>query len=145
MRVTVTHEQWPLARPFRISYQTIDSIDVLVAEVDDGTSVGRGEGVPFDRFEGPIAHSLEMAHAAADAVRGGATRTDLLERVPASAGRNALDCALWDLEARRSGVAAWRLAGAPHFHPLPVTYTVGIDERDELAAGAPAADEPGRG
>ncbi len=139
--VEVTHEEWALARPFRISYQTISSIDAIVATISDGAFTGRGEGVPFDRFEGPLEQSLAAAHAAADAVRRGASRADLLELCAAGSGRNALDCALWDLEAQRAGRPAWSLAGLDRFGPLPVTFTIGIDHPDEMARQAAAATQ----
>lgn len=137
--VTIAHEKWPLERPFRIAYQSITDIDVIVATVSDGTHVGRGEGVPFDRFEGPFEQSLAAAQGAADAVRRGASRHDLIDECAPTAGRNALDCALWDLESRRAGQPVWRLAGLERFGALPVTFTVGIDRPDVMARHAAAA------
>ena len=139
--VAVAHEQWALARPFRIAYQTISSIDAIVATVSDGECTGRGEGVPFDRFEGTLEQSLAAAHAAADAVRHGASRADLLATCAAGSGRNALDCALWDLESQRAGRPAWAMAGLDRLAPLPVAFTIGIDHVDEMARQAAAATQ----
>src|ERR1700733_10201384 len=113
-----TLEHWPLAGAFTISRGSKTEAVVVTVEITDGTHTGRGECVPYARyFESPesVMTFIEMMepHFAR-----GMDRMKLQHAMPAGAARNALDCAFWDLECKKTGCAAHELAGLPE--PKPV-------------------------
>jgi L-Ala-D/L-Glu epimerase len=132
-------ERIPVQGSFTISRGAKTHVDVVVAEVGDGSHIGRGEGTAI-YYKGD---SAELALAAlggiADAVAAGASRADLLALLPAGAARNALDCALWDLEAKQSGVRVWQRLGLPVPQPLLTAYTISLGDPASMAEAARAA------
>ncbi len=102
-KLTVTHEAWPLATPFRISRGVKTIADVVVVEITENGIRGRGEGVPYPRYGESVSSVLEEVRGLERSIAEGLTREDLQDRIPAGAARNALDCALWDLDARLDG------------------------------------------
>ncbi len=139
--LTVTTERWPLERPFRISRGVKREAHVVVATVGEGEHVGRSESVPYPRYGESADGVVAALEALADDVAGGLERSALAERLPAGAARNALDCALWDLEAKRAGRPAWALAGLTEPVPVLTAETIGIDA--PAAMGARAAELEG--
>jgi L-alanine-DL-glutamate epimerase-like enolase superfamily enzyme len=137
-RLRVRVERWPLARPFVIARGTKTTAEVVVAEIADCGTVGRGEGVPYARFGETVDGVVEMVRSSGAAVAGGLDRAGLLTQLPAGAARNAIDCALWDLEAKLSGRCAWHLAGVP---PPRRTMTA---ETVSLGTAAAMADQASR-
>ncbi|MCP5368193.1 MAG: L-Ala-D/L-Glu epimerase [Hyphomicrobiales bacterium] len=137
-RLFARAETWPLARPFAISRGTKTEAQVVVAEVADGPRRGRGECVPYARYGETVAQVLADIEAMAGAVAGGLDRDALRAAMPAGAARNALDCALWDLEAKAAGRRAWDLAGLPAPGPVTTAETIGVDT--PAAMGARAAE-----
>ena len=129
-------ERLPYRAPFRISGHTFtESPAVFVTLRQDGLE-GRGEaaGVYFlDDTPPRIAATLESLRATIEA---GITRAELQELLPTGGARNALDCALWELEARRARQPAWRLAGIDRIRPLVTTFTLGAEAPSEMAAAA---------
>lgn len=117
-------EKLRLKSPFRISGYTFLDVDVIVATLDDGTWQGRGEagGVYYlgDEPDGMLA----TIEANRESIESGLSREDLRNLLPPGGARNAIDCALWELEARRAGVPAWQLAGNAPPRPLLTTFTV---------------------
>ena len=126
-------DRFALSRPFRISRGVRTAAEVVTVEISAGGHIGRGEGVPYARYGETVDSSLAEIEAARSAVEAGADRIQLLSLMRAGAARNAVDCALWDLEAKtaRRGVAsligaslgAWVLAarlgtGVPTAPPL---------------------------
>lgn len=113
-------------------------VDVVVCEVTDGTHVGMGEGTPI-YYEG------ETAELCADAINmrmkqnRPVSREDLLQTMMEGAARNALDCALWDLEARQAGKPLWQLAGLPDPKPLVTAITISLDDPAAMKAAATKA------
>lgn len=138
MRFEARVERWPMRSPFRISGQEFIEAEMLVVELRDGDHVAHGEacGVYY-RGDGP-GRMLDMALSVGDAVTAGADRTALQDLLPDCGARNAVDCALWDLEARRTGRPVWALAGLAASVPLPSFFTIGIDTPDVMAARARA-------
>lgn len=137
--LTARIERFETARPFVIARGAKTHVDVVVAEVRDGAFAGRGEGTPiYYKGDSPEA-ALAAVCAMADAIRDGARRTDLLDLMPAGAARNALDSALWDLEAKRAGTRVWALAGLPAPRPLLTAYTISLGEPGAMAAAAAEA------
>jgi L-alanine-DL-glutamate epimerase-like enolase superfamily enzyme len=138
--VRLSIERFPYRQPFRISGHVFTETAVLLAEIDDGTQVGRGEGAGVFYLGDDADHMLRQAESVRAAIEGGADRLALQQLLPAGGARNALDCALWDLEAKRAGVPAWQLAGLAPPRPLLSTLTLGADTPERMAAAAVALD-----
>ncbi len=137
-RLVVRAESWPLRTPFTISRGTKTEAHVVVAEISDGDAVGRGECVPYPRYGETVADVVARIEALAAAVGDGLDRDGLRRALPAGAARNALDCALWDLEAKRTGRPVWRLAGLAEPAPLETAFTIGLGPPTAMAATARA-------
>ncbi|HZH05825.1 MAG TPA: dipeptide epimerase, partial [Lautropia sp.] len=97
------HEQFPLNRPFRIARGVKTAADVITVSIRQGDVTGRGEGVPYPRYGESVEGALAAVEQVRDFIEQGGSRDALLQAMPAGAARNAVDCALWDLEARLSG------------------------------------------
>ncbi len=139
MLLSVRIDTWPLRSPFRISRGTMTSLQVIVVEIDDREGArGRGEAAGVE-YEGETPQSmLAQIESVRAQIESGIDRESLLHLLPAGGARNALDCALWDLEAKRSGVPAWQAAGLATIAPMPTAYTIGIGSLEEVAAKAEA-------
>jgi L-alanine-DL-glutamate epimerase-like enolase superfamily enzyme len=135
MKITATVEHWPFKQPFHITGHTFDGIDVLLVTVEAGGLSGRGEAAGV-YYKGDTPQRMAAQVEALAAGAGGFGREDLLRLLPAGGARNALDCALWDLEARQVGRPAWRLAGMDGLKPLLTTFTIGADDPAAMAAMA---------
>lgn len=135
-QLTARAELWPLREPFRISRGVKTDAHVVVAEVTDGEHVGRGECVPYQRYGESVAGVLTQIDALAESVTRGLDRDTLRAIVPPGAARNAVDCALWDLEARAAGRAVWQLAGLPAPRPLTTAFTLSLDTPSNMEAAA---------
>jgi L-alanine-DL-glutamate epimerase-like enolase superfamily enzyme len=135
-RLSARLERWPLAAAFVISRGSKSEAEVVVAEIADRDHRGRGEAVPYARYgetpEGVIAQ-IESVRVRMEA---GAGRDELQDLLPAGAARNALDCALWDLEAKRSGSRAWALAGLARLDPVKTCYTISMASPADMAEAA---------
>ncbi len=126
-KLTLEHRSHPLHSPFRISRGVRYAAEVVTAEVTQGNHTGRGEGVPYARYGESVDSVLGQMEAQRAALCTGMGRDELRARLPAGAARNALDCALWDLESKLSGVPVWAaLARAPHA-PVVTALTISID------------------
>ena len=134
MKVSAQLENWPIARPFTISRATKRTAEVVVATVTDGGFRGRGECVPYARYGETTRHVARMI----EDYRGPFDRDELAEVLPAGAARNALDCALWDLAAKRSGRAAWELAGVSQ--PVDVVTALTVSLGSPARMGERASD-----
>lgn len=135
---------WPLRRPFQIAYETFTCVDTVLVEISDGGVVGRGEAAGVS-YHGETAEGLlAQIQAAASAIESGASRADLLSALPAGGARNALDCALWDLEARQSGEPAWKKAGIEALAPVRTVFTLGLAGVEETVEHAVCAVREGR-
>src|SRR5689334_2634285 len=108
-RLEARIERWPIAGAFVISRGAKTEAQVVVARIAAGGVHGLGESVPYPRYGESPESVLAQIEAVRDAVEAGAGRSGLQALLPAGAARNALDCALWDLEAKAAGVRAWRL------------------------------------
>ncbi|WP_099904791.1 N-acetyl-D-Glu racemase DgcA, partial [Methylobacterium frigidaeris] len=111
----------------------------VTAEVTDGAVTGRGECVPYARYGETVEGVRDLIAAQAEALAAGLSRQDLAGRMPAGAARNALDCALWDFEAKRAGRPASALAGIPAPAPVTTCYTLSLGSPEEMAAAAHVA------
>jgi L-alanine-DL-glutamate epimerase-like enolase superfamily enzyme len=136
MQLAVRVEKWPYVTPFRITDYVFTGAEVVVVTLDDGglTARGEGDGVYY-RGETPdsIMRDIESVRGA---IEGGAGREDLQTLLPPGGARNAIDCAMWEMDAKRAGKPVWALAGLPSLKPLLTTYTVGVGTPEEMAAAA---------
>jgi L-alanine-DL-glutamate epimerase-like enolase superfamily enzyme len=140
--LSVAIEHWPIAGSFTISRGAKTEAVVVVATIEAGGVWGRGECVPYARYGETVEGVVAAIEAMRPAIVAGMGRAELQTALAPGAARNALDCALWDLEAKRSGRPAHLLAGLPP--PLPVTtaYTISLDTPEKMAAAAAKAKLP---
>lgn len=141
--LTVRLERFPIRGTFRISRGAKTEAVVVVAELRDADGiVGRGEGVPYARY-GESAEDVAAAmEAMAPAFARGMGRRALANVMPAGAARNALDCALWDLQAQRTGLPVWQLAGLAPPAPVVTAFTLSVDTPEAMMEAARAAGRP---
>jgi len=141
--LTVNVDTFPIAGEFRISRESRTEATVVVAEITDGEHRGRGEGTPYARYAESVAGVIADIEAMAEKIAAGLDRQTLLQDMPAGAARNALDCALFDLEAKTSGTRAFEAAGLAGLEPVTTAYTLSLGEPDAMRAAAEAAaDRP---
>ncbi len=134
-RLTVTEERWPLHEPFVISRMRVETADTVLVEIEADGHRGRGEA---DRSEegGPRPRLAAEIERARTAIEAGAGREDLMGLLPAGPARNALDCALWDLEAKCAGRPASALAGLAEPAPVTTVFTIGLGTPEAMGAAA---------
>jgi L-alanine-DL-glutamate epimerase-like enolase superfamily enzyme len=141
LSLTVRTERWPIAGAFSISRGAKTEAQVVVAELNDGRHRGRGECVPYARYDETVAGVMAALGAIGNKLAFGLDRKALQNAMPAGAARNALDCAFWDLEAKRAGKPAHELAGLPPPRPLTTAYTISLGTPEVMAKAAQAASE----
>lgn len=129
-------ETLPLVHAFHITGYTFTHSEMLVVRLRDGNHVGRGEGLGVYYRDDTPAVMLEQIEALRDTIEAGITRDQLPALLAQGGARNALDCALWDLEAKRRGKPVWQLAGMPEPQPLTTTFTLSADAPDVVAGSA---------
>jgi L-Ala-D/L-Glu epimerase len=134
LSIDARQEIWPLRQPFRISRGSRTEAQVVVVTARDGEHIGRGEGVPLARYNQSIASVL----AQIESIQGdeNLNRQRLQDLLPAGAARNALDCALWDLEAKISGKRVWEMANIPIVPEVETSFTISLDTPEKMAAAA---------
>jgi L-alanine-DL-glutamate epimerase-like enolase superfamily enzyme len=133
LKMTITPEHWPTRNPFRISGYTFTDCEVIVVELSSDGVCGRGETAGVYYHEETVASMTAQLERVRAQIESGASRQRLRELLPAGGARCALDCALWDLEAKQSGVPVFRKAGLQALHPLQTTYTVSAGPASEMA------------
>jgi len=140
-KVTFFVEPWVLKEPFIITGYTFTVTTVLVVHIEENGALGRGEATGV-YYKGETAESmLKQAHSIKDRLEEGMDREELGKVLPAGGARNAIDCALWDLEAKLSGHSIWHLTGIKYEETTTVN-TVSIAEPDEMAACARHLNTP---
>ena len=122
------HDRFPLKSPFRISRGVKTEADLITVTITEGAATGRGEGVPYPRYGESVDHALEQIASIQTALADGADRVALLALLPPGAARNAVDCALWDLEAQRAGQDVATLIHAPA--PAPRSFDDAAPDND---------------
>jgi L-Ala-D/L-Glu epimerase len=135
-RLRVARQSWPLAQPFAISRGSKTTAEVVVAEIFDGDSRGRGECVPYPRYGESVDSVVGALEAMVGAVFSGLDREALQRAMPPGAARNALDAAFWDLDAKRLDRAAAELAGIGALRPVVTAYTLSLDTPERMGAAA---------
>lgn len=139
LSLTAREERWPLAQAFVIARGAKTEARVVVAQVAREGAVGRGEAVPYARYGETVEGVLAALEAVRGAVEGGANRIALQHLLPPGAARNALDCALWDLEAKSTCRRAWELAGRARLDPVKTAFTLSLDTPQAMGEAARAA------
>lgn len=132
MLIDVTRDIFPLAQAFTISRGSRTEAHVLTVTVRDGDHSGWGECVPYARY----GETLDSVAAQIESLPSDITRDRLADLLPAGAARNAVDCALWDLEAKKAGKRVWDLAGLPAPGPELTAYTLSLDTAPAMQAQA---------
>src|SRR3954466_13783532 len=125
--LTIATERFPIAGRFIIARGARTEAVVVTVAIADGDAVGRGECVPYARYGETVEGVVAAIEGLRERVAGGLDRVALQEALPAGAARNALDCALWDLEAKLSGVPADVAAGIDRLPPGTHAYTSSLD------------------
>ena len=134
----VIEQSWPLDKPFRIARGTSTETRVVVVTVSDGQHTGRGEAVPISRYGQNVASAISQLEQIDIKRAEGRDRQKIQKLLPAGAARNALDCALWDLEAKMSGKRVWELANIQIVDAVETTFTISLDAPEKMAAAANA-------
>ncbi len=129
-------EKFPYKAPFRISGYLFDSSELVTVTLRDGAHRGRGEGAGVYYLQDDVANMVAELDAHRGAIEAGLSREELREAMPPGGARNAVDCALWELEADRAGVPVWKLAGFQSPDPLVSTFTLGADDPAAMAEAA---------
>jgi len=142
LTLAIAVENWPIAGSFAISRGVKTEAMVVVAELGDGKARGRGECVPYARYNESVESVMTQIKAMQPRLAAGLGRDALQSAMPPGAARNALDCAFWDLEAKRSGRPVHALAGLPAPQPLVTAYTISLGT--PAAMGEAAATVAGR-
>ena len=132
LALTVTPESFKTVGIFRISRGSRTETKVVSVTLDDGQYRGSGECVPYPRYGESSEGVIADIEAMSDQLQGGLTRQGLQEALPAGAARNALDCAFWDLEAKRAGKRVWELLDLSSPEGIVTAYTLSLDEPDVM-------------
>jgi len=142
-KLAASIERWPIAGSFTISRGAKTEAVTVVATVSHGDHTGRGECVPYPRYGETPEAALAMLEAMQEAVSRGMDRQALQAAMPAGAARNALDCALLDLEAKSCGQRVWNVLGRPAPRPCTTAFTISLGTPEAMAtATAKAAHRP---
>jgi L-alanine-DL-glutamate epimerase-like enolase superfamily enzyme len=140
LALSLAAERWPIAGSFAISRGAKTEALVVVVELSDGQGVrGRGECVPYARYGESVDSVMTAIEAMRSGLSAGLDRTALQTAMKPGAARNALDCAFWDLEAKRAGRPVYELVGLPAPHPLTTAFTISLADPAEMAASAAKA------
>ncbi|MEM9139625.1 MAG: N-acetyl-D-Glu racemase DgcA [Pseudomonadota bacterium] len=136
MKLQVREDVFPIAGAFTISRGTRTESRVVTVSVSDGDASGWAECYPYARYDETVESVMAQINAIAPALAGGMDRMAVQSAMPPGAARNGVDCALWDLEAKRAGKRVWELAGLPEPQPEITAYTLSLEEPDVMRAKA---------
>jgi L-alanine-DL-glutamate epimerase-like enolase superfamily enzyme len=137
-KLAIRSESFKLAQAFTISRGSKTEAEVLVVEIEENGKTGRGECVPYARYKESVGSVTEIVEGLRNAVEGGVGRQRVRNLLKPGAARNAVDCALWDLEAKLAGKPAWEIAGIEQPHDVVTTYTLSLDAPARMAEAAKA-------
>ncbi|MFN0264167.1 N-acetyl-D-Glu racemase DgcA [Tepidamorphus sp. 3E244] len=129
-------ERWPIAGSFTIARGSKTEAVVVTATLDDGQHTGRGECVPYARYGESVESVRGQIEDMAARLGDGLSRDGLRNAMPAGAARNALDCAMWDLECKRAGKRCWELAGQPEPKDIVTAYTLSLGTPETMLEAA---------
>ena len=132
LTLTYRRDAMVMREPFRISGYLFEAMPAVIAAVSDGALTGRGEAAGVYYLNDDPAHMEAEIERCRDAIEAGISREALRALLPPGGARNALDCALWELESLRAGVPVWQLAGVGSPKPLVTTFTLPADDPAEI-------------
>jgi L-alanine-DL-glutamate epimerase-like enolase superfamily enzyme len=135
----ITVEHFPIAGSFTISRGSKTAAAVVCCRLRESGLSGQGECVPYGRYGETIESVVAAIEACRHAIERGIGRDELLRIMPPGAARNAVDCALWDLETKKTGLAAWQRAGLDLPGPLVTAFTISLSDPETMAAKAAEA------
>jgi len=138
LTLSVEIEKWPLSAPFRITGRTFECFEVLVVNLEHNGQVGIGEAAGVDYLNDDVASMFRQIDALRSTLDRGIHRDELQELLPPGGARNALDCALWDLQAKLDARPVWQIASLKQPRPLLTMFTCGASGPQEMAAAARA-------
>jgi L-Ala-D/L-Glu epimerase len=142
-QLTIAEERWPIAGSFTISRGAKTEAHVVTVTLAEGHHTGRGECVPYPRYAETVPQVMAALENARGQIEAGMTREDIPSLIAPHAARNALDCALWDLDAKKAGRPVWQLAGLPEPKSAITAYTLSLDTPEAMAeAAAKASHRP---
>jgi L-Ala-D/L-Glu epimerase len=136
VKLNVRIEDWPMIEPLKIAGYTFSTLEVVLVTLFDGERTGRGEAAGVFYLGDLAATILTQIETVRVHIEWGVTRQELRELLPPCGARNAIDCALWELESKRAGKPVWLLAEMNVPQPLLTTFTLGADTPAMMAAGA---------
>ena len=136
MKVNLLHESWLIEGSFTISRGSRTHANVIVVELQQGEHTGRGECVPYARYDESIESVIAELAALKDKIAAGLTRQDMQASLPAGAARNALDCAYWDLACKQSGQRIWQQLEVAQPEPVITAFTLSLDTPARMKAAA---------
>ena len=134
--MTVRRESWPIRGTFTIARGSRTAAEVVVVELRDGAHLGRGECVPYPRYGESVESVMAVLDGFKSHIEGAIDRAGLHDMMPPGAARNAADCALWDLDAKRAGQRVWDLAERAAPEAVPTAYTLSLDSPPRMAVMA---------
>ncbi|TCK28629.1 L-alanine-DL-glutamate epimerase-like enolase superfamily enzyme [Ancylobacter aquaticus] len=132
----ITSERFPIRGRFTIARGSKTEAAVVTVELRDGAYVGRGECVPYGRYGESVEGVVDQLAALEKLIAEGLRREDLMTLLPPGAARNALDCAMWDIEAKRARMRVHEMAGLPAPQPVVTAYTLSLDTPEAMAQAA---------
>jgi L-Ala-D/L-Glu epimerase len=141
LKLSIAHESWPIAGNFTISRGSKTTAEVVVVTLEDGAFKGRGECVPYPRYNETVEGVVASLEEAREKIEAGFTYADVPNIAKPRAARNALDCALWDLEAKRAAKPVWQLAKLREPRPMVTAFTLSLDTPEAMAKAAEAASD----
>ena len=139
LQLRVSRDRFATDGTFTISRGSRTEVNVVTVSLQAGEHIGRGECVPYARYGESMDSVCEQIMGCQADLLAGMDRDALQLALAPGAARNALDCALWDLEAKRSGKSVWQLAGLPEPMPLTTAYTLSLDTPERMRASEKAA------
>lgn len=133
----IIRENFDLHSNFAISRSANHSINVVTVEIGDGTFIGRGECRPYPRYNETPESVTEQINAIKEDIENGLSRLELLTLLSSGAARNAVDCALWDLEAKQQNTSVWKMIGGHHnLQPVPTVQSLSMASPQDMAKSA---------
>ncbi|MFK7793082.1 MAG: N-acetyl-D-Glu racemase DgcA [Devosiaceae bacterium] len=135
-KLSISDDAFAIRGGFTISRGSRTHAHVVMVKLERDGHIGRGECTPYARYKETIASVTEEIESIRQALENGLDRDQLQALLPAGAARNAVDCALWDLEAKTTGTLAAQLAGVPSVQPMETAYTISLGTPDAMAKSA---------
>ncbi|WP_298940784.1 N-acetyl-D-Glu racemase DgcA [uncultured Psychromonas sp.] len=136
MQVNLVDESWLIEGSFTISRGSRTHANVVVVELQQGEHIGRGECVPYARYDESIESVIAELAALKEQIAAGLTRQEMQSLLPAGAARNALDCAYWDLACKKLGQRIWQQLEDPQPKPLMTAFTLSLDTPERMKEAA---------